>query len=101
VAERFAVPPKPGNAGGGKESQFKIDAKRSEGPGEADLPSEVYAYRRGRNAQQAVLEVEERLFRGHPEVVDADLADYFGNIPKPLPSPAETGTTRPGAGPKR
>jgi hypothetical protein len=21
------------------------------------------------------------LFRGHPEVVDADLADYFGSIP--------------------
>jgi retron-type reverse transcriptase len=25
--------------------------------------------------------VEETLFRGHPEVVDADLADYFGSIP--------------------
>ena len=35
----------------------------------------------GRNAQQAVVEVEELLFRGHPEVVDADLADYFGSIP--------------------
>ena len=48
---------------------------------EADLPSELYAYRPGRNAQQAVVEVEELLFRGHPEVVDADLADYFGGIP--------------------
>ena len=48
---------------------------------EADLPSELYAYRAGRNAQQAVIEVEELLFRGHPEVVDADLADYFGSIP--------------------
>jgi group II intron reverse transcriptase/maturase len=48
---------------------------------EADLPSEQYAYRAGRNAQQAVVEVEETLFRGHPEVVDADLADYFGSIP--------------------
>ena len=38
---------------------------------EADLPSELYAYRPGRNAQQAVVEVEELLFRGHPEVVDA------------------------------
>jgi hypothetical protein len=27
--------------------------------------------------------VEELLFRGHPEVVDADLADYFGSIPHP------------------
>ncbi len=48
---------------------------------EADLPPELYAYRPGRNAQQAVVEVEEQLFRGHPEVVDADLADYFGSIP--------------------
>ena len=48
---------------------------------DADLPSEQYAYRAGRNAQQAVVEVEETLFRGHPEVVDADLADYFGSIP--------------------
>jgi len=48
---------------------------------EADLPPELYAYRSGRNAQQAVTEVEEQLFRGHPDVVDADLADYFGSIP--------------------
>jgi RNA-directed DNA polymerase len=48
---------------------------------EADLPPEQYAYRRGRNAQQAVIDVEETLFRGHPEIVDADLADYFGSIP--------------------
>jgi group II intron reverse transcriptase/maturase len=48
---------------------------------EADLPPELYAYRPGRNAQQAVDEVGEQLFHGHPEVVDADLADYFGSIP--------------------
>jgi group II intron reverse transcriptase/maturase len=48
---------------------------------EADLPPEQYAYRPGRNAQQAAVEVEELLFRGHREVVDADLADFFGSIP--------------------
>jgi RNA-directed DNA polymerase len=48
---------------------------------EADLPSEQYAYRPGRNAQQAAIEVEESLHRGQTEVVDADLADYFGSIP--------------------
>jgi group II intron reverse transcriptase/maturase len=48
---------------------------------EADLPPEQYAYRQGRNAQQAVRDVEETLFYDHPDVVDADLADYFGSIP--------------------
>ena len=44
---------------------------------EADLPPEQYAYRPGRNAQQAAIEVEELLFRGHRDVVDADLADFL------------------------
>ena len=48
---------------------------------EADLPPEMYAYRPQRNAQQAVVEVEEQMFHGHPDVVDADLSDYFGSIP--------------------
>src|SRR2546427_4663398 len=34
VAERFAVLPKPVNAGGGKGPQFKTDARRGEGPGD-------------------------------------------------------------------
>jgi RNA-directed DNA polymerase len=50
---------------------------------EADLPSEQYAYRPGRNAQQAAGEIKDQLFRGHLDVVDADLSDYFGSIPHP------------------
>src|SRR5450756_1845242 len=34
VAERFAVPLKPGNAGGGKGPQFKTDARSGEGFGD-------------------------------------------------------------------
>jgi hypothetical protein len=34
VAERFVVPLKPGNAGGGKGPQFKTDATRGEGHGD-------------------------------------------------------------------
>src|SRR5499433_1103388 len=34
VAERPAVPLKPGNSGGGKEPQFKTNARRGEGPGD-------------------------------------------------------------------
>jgi len=34
VAERSVVPGKPGNAGGGKGPQFKIDARRREGRGD-------------------------------------------------------------------
>jgi RNA-directed DNA polymerase len=48
---------------------------------DADLPPEQYAYRQGRNAQQAVIDAEETLYRGYLDVVDADLADYFGSIP--------------------
>ena len=50
---------------------------------EADLPSEINAYRAARNAQQAVVEVEELVFRGHPDVVDADLADSSGAFRMP------------------
>jgi group II intron reverse transcriptase/maturase len=48
---------------------------------EADLPDEMYAYRPQRNAQQAVVDVQEQMFHGHLDVVDADLSDYFGSIP--------------------
>src|ERR1700686_1684705 len=34
VTERFVVPLKPGNAGGGKGPQFKTNAIRGEGPGD-------------------------------------------------------------------
>ena len=48
---------------------------------EADLQPEQYAYRSGRNAHDAVRRVHRLLSAGSREVVDADLSDYFGQIP--------------------
>ena len=48
---------------------------------EADLQPEQYAYRPGRSAHDAVKRVWRLLYRGHKEVVDCDLSNYFGEIP--------------------
>jgi RNA-directed DNA polymerase len=48
---------------------------------EADMPSEQYAYRQNRSAQDAVRRVHWLLTGGHRNVVDADLAGYFDTIP--------------------
>ncbi len=48
---------------------------------EADLEPEQYAYRPGRSAQAAVERVHELVSKGRREVVDADMSDYFGQIP--------------------
>jgi group II intron reverse transcriptase/maturase len=48
---------------------------------EADLQPEQYAYRPGRSAHDAVRHIHGLLRAGYREVVDADLADYFGSIP--------------------
>ncbi len=47
----------------------------------ADLQPEQYAYRPGRSANDAVRRVHRLLNRGHNEVVDCDLSNYFGEIP--------------------
>ena len=48
---------------------------------EADLQPEQYAYRPGRSANDAVKRIHHLLSQGHCEVVDADLSNYFGEIP--------------------
>ena len=48
---------------------------------EADLPTEQYGYREGRSALDAVQQVHSLLNRGHTQVVDADLSEYYEMIP--------------------
>ncbi len=48
---------------------------------EADLQAEQYAYRPGHSAKDAVRRTHRLLSQGHHEVVDADLSNYFGEIP--------------------
>jgi RNA-directed DNA polymerase len=48
---------------------------------EADFEDNVYAYRPGRSAQEALAEVRKRLYEGQHHVVDADVEQYFDTIP--------------------
>lgn len=48
---------------------------------EVDFEDNVYAYRPGRSAHDALSEVRERLYGGQEHVVDADVTKYFDTIP--------------------
>ena len=48
---------------------------------EADRQPEQYGYRPERSAQDAIKRIHRLLNRGHNEVVDGDLSNYFGEIP--------------------
>lgn len=48
---------------------------------EADFGEEMYGYRPGRSAQEAVAEVHRNLQQGYTDVVDADVSKYFDEIP--------------------
>jgi len=48
---------------------------------EADLEPEQHGYRPGRSAKDAVRQIHRLLHTGRNEVVDADLTNYFGEIP--------------------
>jgi group II intron reverse transcriptase/maturase len=48
---------------------------------EADLQPEQYGYRPERSAKDAVRRIHRLLNTGHRAVIDADLSNYFGEIP--------------------
>jgi RNA-directed DNA polymerase len=48
---------------------------------EADFTDNAYAYREGKSALDAVIDVNAHLKAGYIEVVDADLSKYFDTIP--------------------
>jgi RNA-directed DNA polymerase len=48
---------------------------------EADFDEAAYGYRPRRSAEQAVRRVNEAVWHGHTEVIDADLSKYFDSIP--------------------
>jgi RNA-directed DNA polymerase len=48
---------------------------------EADFNPQMYAYRPGRSAHDAIGEVHKALKQGYTDVVDADLTRYFDRIP--------------------
>ena len=48
---------------------------------EADFQDNSYGFRPKRSAHQAVNDVQKHLFKGKTDVIDADISEYFDNIP--------------------
>jgi RNA-directed DNA polymerase len=47
----------------------------------ADLEPNAYVYRPRRSARDAIRKVDELLYQGYTDIVDADLSKYFDTIP--------------------
>ena len=77
VAERFAVPLKPGNAGGGKGPQFKTDARRGEGPeiGNLSTPKSVQKLQMALQAK-AKAEVGYRFYALYDKISREDILTH-------------------------
>ena len=97
VAERFVVPLKPGNAGGGKGPQFKTDARRSEGAGGLGNLSTANSVQKLQTALHAKAKAEPgyRFYALYDKISREDIlahASGSGRIPTvPAASPAPVG----------
>src|SRR5215467_6696800 len=86
VAERFVVPLKLGNAGGGKGPQFKTDAIRGEGPGRLGIKRPIRCQKtkpsgQSRYGSDGYMKSDDITVNGHNVKLNPDgtFTAYFGS----------------------